>query len=72
MKCPVCGSWTFVKLTKINDDNTRKRRYECGNEHRFWTVEAIVCEKQKPAKSSAKPALSALRAGGRDCGGRSH
>jgi len=63
MKCPVCGSWTFVKQTVLKDDNSRKRRYECANEHRFWTGETILCQKQKPAKSSAKPAVSALRAG---------
>jgi transcriptional regulator NrdR family protein len=61
MKCPICGSWTFVKQTVIREDNTRKRRYECANEHRFGTVETIVCAKQKPAKSGAKPTVSALR-----------
>ena len=63
MKCPICGAWTFVKQTIVKDDNTRKRRYECGNEHRFWTLETILCEKQKAIKSRPRLTMPALRAG---------
>lgn len=39
MKCPVCGAWVMVKETRTAKDNTRRRRYECANLHRFTTVE---------------------------------
>lgn len=42
MKCPVCGAWTEVKETRKQDDNTKARRYECGNQHTFRTVETIT------------------------------
>lgn len=34
MKCPWCGKWTFVL-----DSRYGTRRRECGNGHRFNTVE---------------------------------
>jgi len=42
MKCPACGAWVLVLYTKKKDDNTKHRRYVCGNEHRFTTVESVV------------------------------
>jgi transcriptional regulator NrdR family protein len=42
MKCPVCGVWTLVKETRRKPDNQKWRRYECGNEHRFWTTEQVL------------------------------
>jgi len=42
MKCPVCGVWTEIKETRKKDDNTKLRRYKCGNEHTFRTVETIT------------------------------
>lgn len=42
MKCPVCGVWTEIKETRKKDDNTKLRRYQCGNEHTFRTVETIT------------------------------
>jgi transcriptional regulator NrdR family protein len=42
MKCPACGAWVEVLQTKKKDDNTKYRRYVCGNEHRFTTLETFV------------------------------
>lgn len=42
MKCPACGAWVLVLYTKKKDDNTKHRRYVCGNEHRFTTIESVV------------------------------
>lgn len=41
MKCPVCNAWVSVKETRAKPQNTTYRRYECGNEHRFTTVEVV-------------------------------
>jgi len=42
MKCPVCKAWTFVLETRLKPDNTKYRRYECANGHRFITLETVV------------------------------
>ena len=61
MKCPECGTWTIVKETRISTGNTRRRRLECANMHRFSTMETIVenktriHKKQKTAKDGGKP-----------------
>lgn len=39
MKCPECGAWVTVKETRTRQDNTTRRTYECGNLHKFNTVE---------------------------------
>ena len=36
MKCPRCDAWTIVKDTRNN-----RRRRECANLHRFWTLELL-------------------------------
>lgn len=60
MKCPVCGTWTIVKETRTSTENTRRRRLECANEHRFTTLETIIVsktpirQKQKVIKTSGK------------------
>jgi len=57
MKCPVCGVWTLIKDTRKQDDNSKVRRYECGNTHTFKTVEfvtKIIKKDVKQAKSSGK------------------
>lgn len=41
MKCPICGAWVEVKEARMRKDNSRRRRYECGNMHRFSTVERV-------------------------------
>jgi transcriptional regulator NrdR family protein len=42
MKCPVCGTWTLVKETRKRADNSKYRRYECANLHRFTTLETVA------------------------------
>lgn len=41
MKCPVCGTWTLVKETRVRPNNEKYRRYECANLHRFITYERV-------------------------------
>ena len=61
MKCPECGAWTVVKETRADQNNTRRRRIECANMHRFTTLETVidsktrVRQKQKAAEISGKP-----------------
>jgi transcriptional regulator NrdR family protein len=61
MKCPECGAWTVVKETRADQNNTRRRRIECANMHRFTTLETVidsktrVRQKQKTAEISGKP-----------------
>ena len=47
MRCPECGTWTIVKETRISTGNTRRRRLECANEHRFTTLETIIVSKTR-------------------------
>lgn len=53
MKCPICNAWTLVIDTETNKNNTRRRRLECGNEHRFSTIETII-EKGYPVEAQAR------------------
>lgn len=61
MKCPECGAWTIVKESRQSTGNTRKRRYECANIHRFSTLETIVVRKtplrqvKKAVETGGKP-----------------
>jgi transcriptional regulator NrdR family protein len=61
MKCPECGTWTIVKESRISTGNTRRRRLECANFHRFSTLETIVDRKtsirkvKKAAETGGKP-----------------
>jgi transcriptional regulator NrdR family protein len=61
MKCPVCGAWTVVKDSRVDQNNNRRRRIECANLHRFTTLETVIVEKtrvrqkQKTAEISGKP-----------------
>jgi len=61
MKCPECGAWTVVKETRADQNNSRRRRIECANLHRFTTLETVIVEKtrvrqkQKTAEISGKP-----------------
>jgi len=60
MRCPECGTWTIVKETRISIGNTRRRRLECANMHRFSTMETIIenktriRQKQKTAEDGCK------------------
>lgn len=59
MKCPECGAWIEVKETRTRQDNTRRRRYECANGHRFTTVERVELVKHggaRPRKNKEKMA----------------
>jgi transcriptional regulator NrdR family protein len=44
LKCPMCGAWSDVLETRTKEDNTKRRRYECGNLHRFTTLESVRAE----------------------------
>jgi transcriptional regulator NrdR family protein len=61
MKCPECGAWTVVKETRADENNSRRRRIECANLHRFTTLETVIAtktqlrQKQKTAEISGKP-----------------
>ena len=61
MKCPECGAWTVVKETRADENNSRRRRIECANMHRFTTLETVIVtktpvrQKQKAAEASGKP-----------------
>ncbi len=50
MKCPVCQTWTMVKETRTRPGNTKLRRYECANLHRFVTLEKV--ERVIPKKTA--------------------
>jgi transcriptional regulator NrdR family protein len=41
-RCPECNVWTEVIDTRVRSDGSRRRRYQCGNLHKFWTVETVV------------------------------
>jgi transcriptional regulator NrdR family protein len=61
MKCPECGAWTVVKDSRVDQNNSRRRRIECANMHRFTTLETVIAtktqlrQKQKAAEASGKP-----------------
>lgn len=52
MKCPDCGAWTMVKETRKGPAESKRRRYECANGHRFSTKEVRVSPVQKPEKDA--------------------
>jgi len=47
MKCPRCNAWADVLETRTKEDNTKRRRYECGNGHRFTTFEYVAPDTSK-------------------------
>jgi transcriptional regulator NrdR family protein len=53
VKCPRCNAWALVLETRAKDNNTMRRRYECGNLHRFWTIEQAMPEitERKPERN---------------------
>jgi transcriptional regulator NrdR family protein len=55
MKCPVCGTWTIVKESRESTGNTRRRRLECANMHRFSTLETIVDRKTSIRQKQKTP-----------------
>ena len=43
MKCPRCNAWAEVLQSREHKfTNTRSRRYQCGNLHRFSTLEVLA------------------------------
>jgi transcriptional regulator NrdR family protein len=50
-----------VKETRADENNSRRRRIECANLHRFTTLETVIAkktrvrQKQKTAEISGKP-----------------
>lgn len=40
MKCPLCGAWSTVHETREMHGVPRRRR-ECANHHKFWTLEIV-------------------------------
>jgi transcriptional regulator NrdR family protein len=56
MMCPVCNAWAYVKETRRQPDNEKLRRYECGNLHRFTTMEQVAkVMKPRGKKNGQKP-----------------
>ena len=41
MNCPICKAWSTILETRTRQDNTRRRTLECGNLHKFTTVERV-------------------------------
>ena len=50
MKCPVCKAYSDVLETRTRKDSTTRRRYVCGNMHRFTTVEVVIPSKPMKEK----------------------
>ena len=46
MKCPTCNTWTIVKETRTQADGSKRRTYECANEHKFRTSEVVFAVKR--------------------------
>lgn len=65
MDCPVCGKWANVIDTRRNSDGSVRRRYECGNGHRFSTLakEVVVSYKKDGKNIRIKPDESKNRVG---------
>lgn len=59
MNCPKCGTWALIIETRKKPDHTR-RRYECGNLHRFTTSEVPVPDAQMH-KSDPKKLIAAIK-----------
>lgn len=59
MKCPTCGAWCAVLETRNRQpENRTRRRYECGNLHRFTTLEAVVKYRHKHDNRNTFPVSS--------------
>jgi len=42
MLCPICKQWTTIKDSRQTKLNMTRRRHECGNGHRFNSLEMTV------------------------------
>lgn len=55
MLCPICEVWTEVKASRQRSDGYTRRR-QCGNGHRFTTIELVIPDKRgayRPRKRAA-------------------
>lgn len=59
MKCPHCNAWSDVLETRTRTDETKRRRYQCANMHRFSTNEHVI-EDRSDHKTPAAPAKEAV------------
>ena len=59
-RCPECGTWTEVLDTRMRKDGSRRRRYQCGNLHKFWTEERVVPGRSSTATEKTADVLSTL------------
>lgn len=59
MSCPECGKWTRVLQTRSHEDYVQ-RRYECGNMHRFSTIEKIISGRANATKIPSAQQTCAL------------
>jgi len=60
MKCPICGTWSTVNLTRQMGEYIQRSRV-CGNEHKFTTEERVV-----PTKPHGGARLRKLEPNGAD------
>jgi transcriptional regulator NrdR family protein len=54
VNCPRCGTWAEVLETRTRLDGSKRRRYECANEHRFSTEERHMAEVNSPKSLAQK------------------
>ena len=54
MKCPTCSSWTEVRESRTKPGGYVRRR-ECGNGHRFLTVEVLLQAPKRGRPKQEKP-----------------
>ena len=67
MKCPECNEKAKPLETRTRVDGLVRRRYQCPQEHKFTTLEALVDDsetqlhkKQKTIKTRGRAGLSTL------------
>ena len=51
MKCPICGTISIVKDSRMQPDNTRKRHHVCRQKHEFFTIERIEAVKAETIRT---------------------
>lgn len=54
MNCPRCDAWSLVLETRKRPTGTY-RRYECGNLHRFSTVDGVVTRIDNGTLKTGRP-----------------
>jgi transcriptional regulator NrdR family protein len=62
MKCPVCGAWSEVLDTREGQNESVRRRRQCGNGHRFVTLEVHPTVLHMQAVEATGRAISKRRA----------